>query len=66
MAEVEDDEDGQGDVGGEEVGGGELAGEEDLEAVGQGEQDEQDEGEVGREGLEGRFVRSLFEDRVVD
>jgi len=65
VTEVEDDEDGQGDVGGEEVGGGEFAGEEDLEAVGEGQDDEEDEGEVGHVGLEDGFVGPLLEHGVV-
>lgn len=65
MTEIEDDEDGQGDVGGEEVGGREVAGEEDLETVGQGQEDEEDEGEPGQIGLEGGFVGALLEDGVV-
>jgi len=65
VTEVEDDEDGQGDVGGEEVGGGEIAGEEDLEAVGEGQDDEEDEGEVGHVGLEDGFVGPLLEHGMV-
>lgn len=66
MSKIQDQKNGDGDVGGEERGGGELAWEEDAEAVGEGEDDEDDEGEVGGVWLERRLVGAEGEGVVVD
>ena len=52
MYDVQDDEDGDTDVGGEEGGGGELTVKEDGEAVDEEKKGEHDEGDVGTVGLE--------------
>ncbi len=66
MSEVERDEDGESDVSGEKAGGGKFAGEEDLEAVGEGEKDEEDECDPRGVGLEGGCVGAGVEDVVED
>lgn len=61
MAEVECDEYREGDVSSEEAGGCEFSGKEDLEAVGNGQDDEDDESDPCGVWLEDGLVRSLVE-----
>lgn len=58
VADVKYEEDGDGDIGGQEVGGVELVRPEDLEAVGQGDQTDEEQDEPCCVGLQWRLVRN--------
>lgn len=66
MTEVQNKEDGNGDVGSQEVGDVPVLGEEHLEAVGQGEQSDEEENNPGQVRLEWSLEGELLEEVVVN
>lgn len=66
VSEVQHQEDGDGDVGGQEVAHVPVVPDEDLEPVGQGQQEEEAHHEVGGIGLEPRAVGELLKHVVKD